>query len=89
MPQLLKYRTGEEIRKGDRVLIRSLPGEIELVAIDPDDPERSWYVQECGEGVMIPEPQQYGRVFTGADDDDLEFVSRGEGDLAPETIHRG
>jgi hypothetical protein len=76
MPEPLKYRTGEEIRKGDCVLIHGLPAEIELVASNPDDPEQGWYVQECGEGVMILEPKEYGHLFTRADDDDLEFVAR-------------
>ena len=52
----LTYMTGEEIKKGDRVLFHREPGEIELVA-DPlvPDPETDWFVQEYGNGVMILE----------------------------------
>jgi hypothetical protein len=73
----LKYQTGEEIRKGDHVLINGHPGEIEFVA-DPlvNDPATRWYVETHGGGVVISEPKHYGSVFTGSDDDDLTFVSR-------------
>ena len=39
----LKYQSGEQIAKGDRVLFHGEPGEIELVA-DPlaNDPETEW-----------------------------------------------
>jgi hypothetical protein len=52
----LKYQSGEEIRKGDRVLFHRNPAEIELAASDPDDPEAAWYIQEFGGGVMLLEP---------------------------------
>jgi hypothetical protein len=75
----LTYTTGEEIRKGDRVLFHSESGEIELVA-DPavPDPETDWYVQEHGPGVMILEPKNFGRVFLPEPQtvEDLEFVAR-------------
>ena len=75
----LTYTIGEEIRKGDRVLFHGEPGEIELVA-DPvvSDPETDWYVQEHGGGVMILEPQYFGRAFSSdpRTDCDLEFVAR-------------
>jgi len=56
------YQSGQEIKKGDRVIFHGNPGEIEFVA-DPsvDDPETEWYVQEYGGGVMIFEPKQFGR----------------------------
>ena len=80
MPDKFFYRTGEEIRKGDTVLIGQLSGEIELVALHPDDPEQGWYVQEYGGGVMIIAPGTFGRMFIDkeqiVDDDDLQFVSR-------------
>lgn len=79
MPTRLSYLSGEEIRKGDKILLSGHPGEIELVALNPDDPEESWYVHEFGGGVMILEAT-LGRVFISAegvaDDEDLEFVSR-------------
>jgi hypothetical protein len=47
----LRYQSGEEIVKGDRVLLHGELGEIERVA-DPlvDDPETKWYVKEYGGG---------------------------------------
>jgi hypothetical protein len=35
----LQYRSGQEIKEGDRVLFHGNPAEIELVACDPDDPD--------------------------------------------------
>ncbi|HEY2119636.1 MAG TPA: hypothetical protein VGH37_10670 [Candidatus Acidoferrum sp.] len=53
--KLFQYQTGEEIRKGDRVLFHREPGQIELVAVDENDAEASWYIQEFGGGVLISE----------------------------------
>jgi len=76
----LKYRSGEEIKKGDHVLFHGNPAEIELVAFDSTDPEQAWFVEEYGGGVMVSDPMVSGRTFIGrdsiADDEDLEFVSR-------------
>jgi hypothetical protein len=76
----LKYRSGEEIRKGDRVLFHREPAVDELVAFDPDDPETSWHMQEFGGGVMIREPRDPNPTFIRADSlaeyEDLEFVAR-------------
>src|SRR4051794_24019426 len=43
MPSVLKYRSGEEIRKGDRVRFHGNPAEVEFVACDPDVPQAVWY----------------------------------------------
>ena len=77
----LHYQSGVEIKKGDKVLYaEGLHGEIEFVA-DPsvDDPATAWYVKEFGGGVMILEPLVHGSVFSSnpGEDDELEFVSRG------------
>jgi hypothetical protein len=78
-PMILKYRSGEEIKKGDRVLFHGNAGEVELVACDPNDPEAAWHIQEFGGGVLILEVV-LGRSFILADQldecEDLEFVSR-------------
>jgi hypothetical protein len=75
----LKYQSGEQIAKGDRVLFHGEPGEIELVA-DPliNDPETEWYVKEHGGGVMVVEPKVFGRAFLSNTEgaEDLIFVSR-------------
>lgn len=79
----LKYRSGEEIRKGDHVLFHGNPAEIELVAFDADDPDPdvAWHTKESGGGVMILDPAVSGRTFVQKDSldefEDLEFVSRG------------
>jgi len=77
---MLKYRTGQEIKKGDHVRFHGNPAEIELVAFDPNDPEHAWHVQESGGGVMILDPMVSGRTFIPSDQlseyEDLEFVSR-------------
>jgi hypothetical protein len=78
----LKYRSGEEIRKGDRVLFHGTAAEIDFVVFDPNDPdpELAWHMKESGGGVMILEPAVSGRTFIGKDSledyEDLEFVSR-------------
>ncbi len=78
----LYYQSGEEIRKGDKILYAErFPGEIEFVA-DPavNDPETSWYVEEFGGGVMIREPKVHGLAFCSdpESDDEIEFVSRAD-----------
>jgi hypothetical protein len=77
----LKYQSGEEIIKGDHVLLSGEPGVIEIVA-DPhvSDPSTAWYVEEFGGGVMISRLQRLGSVFTEEpeSDDDLQFVRRGD-----------
>jgi hypothetical protein len=42
-----RYQSGEETKKGDRVLFHREPGEIEFV-VDPliDDAETEWYEKE-------------------------------------------
>jgi hypothetical protein len=73
---ILKYQSGEEIFKGDRVLFHLEPATVEFVATDPTDPD----VQEFGAGVMIRPPRDPNPTYISADhlDDyeDLEFVAR-------------
>jgi hypothetical protein len=82
----LKYRSGEEVRKGDHVCLHGNPAEIELVSTDPGDPEQAWYVKEFGGGVLVSDPLVSGRTFIPqdqlADYEDLEFVSRSATGLA-------
>jgi hypothetical protein len=47
-----------------------------FTAYDQDHPEQSWYVRECGVGVMI-NTSEFGSVYTG-DIEELEFVARGK-----------
>jgi hypothetical protein len=77
---ILRYRSGEAIEKGDRVLFHGNPTEIELVARDANDPEGTWYIQEFGGGVLVLDPMVSGRTLISTDEldeyEDLEFVSR-------------
>jgi hypothetical protein len=81
-PVSLRYRSGEEVQAGDRVLYNSEPSQIELVA-KADDPETAWYVEQFGGGCMILAPS-FGRVFVSdpQDDEHLDFVSR-QGTASP------
>jgi len=75
----LRYRSGDEIRKGDRVLLHGEPGEIEFVLDGKTNPA-AWLAQEHGRGIMIAEPKVFGYLFLTETDigdyEDLEFVSR-------------
>jgi hypothetical protein len=79
---ILKYRSGEEIKNGDRVLFHRQASEVEFVAGDPGDPRTNRYLQEFGGGVMISDPAVSGRTFIPVsqigESEDLEFVSRAE-----------
>jgi hypothetical protein len=70
------YRSGEQIKLGDRVRIFSKPAEIESIH-DPVENPDDWFVKECGAGVLVT---VFGRVYIripGDDYDELEFVTRG------------
>jgi hypothetical protein len=75
----LKYQSGEEVMKGDHVLLSREAGVIEFVA-DPQisDPNTIWYVEKYGGGVMISQLRNLGSVFDDnpEEDDDLKFVDR-------------
>jgi hypothetical protein len=79
MSNPLVYQSGDEIRKGDRVLLHGEPGEVELVLRGDNNPE-DWPGPEYGRGIMIVEPKVFGRLFIAekdiADYVDLVFVSR-------------
>jgi hypothetical protein len=48
----LKYQSGDEIRKGDRILLHGESGHVEFVA-DPADenPETEWYIGSMAEAL--------------------------------------
>jgi hypothetical protein len=77
----LKYHSGEEIKKGDRVIFHGEPAEVQFVVNErTEDAALDWYRQEFGGGVMIREPKHFGAAFIQAkslpETEDLEFVSR-------------
>jgi len=71
------YQTGDEIRKGDKVLLHGQTGEIAFVADGAANPDDS-FVTRHGGGVMIREPKVFGNLFVTdtQDYEDLELVSR-------------
>jgi hypothetical protein len=71
------YHSGEEIRKGDKVLLHGEPGEIEFVA-DLTDNSDDWFVIKYGGGIIIHEPKYFGSLFVTDPENykDLQFVSR-------------
>lgn len=74
-----KYQSGEEIRKGDRVLFHGEPAEIEFVVTDiTPDPSLNWYLENEGPGVMVIEPKAFGHVYLQQTEkaEDLVFISR-------------
>jgi len=78
---ILRYSSGEEIRKGDHILFHREPGYVEFVAVQRGDPKTDWYVEEYGGGIMITD-RITGSTFISvdqiADTEDLEFVSRAD-----------
>jgi hypothetical protein len=79
----LRYQSGEEIRRGDRVRFHGEPGRIELVVTESVSPETEWHMREHGGGIQISEPKRFGLTFIPAaqieEYEDLEFVSRVDG----------
>jgi hypothetical protein len=79
MAKPLLYSTGEEIRKGDFVLLHGEAGKIDIVLDGESNPE-AWPPQKYGRGIMISEPKVFGYLFLTEADiagyEDLEFVSR-------------
>ena len=77
----LKYQTGEEILRGDRVTYGGNAGVIELVVEAlTGDTEEDWLFESSGPGIMVAEPKVFGRVYLRAphEDEDLLFVARAQ-----------
>jgi len=75
----MKYRSGEEIRQGDKVRYDGELGEIEFVVEGlTGDPAMDCYIRELGPGVSVIEPQVFGRVYVSDTEnaEDLILVSR-------------
>jgi hypothetical protein len=77
----LRYATGEEVKRGDRVLYRGLEGIVEFVVVEnTGDPALDWYLtQFAGGGIMIRTPE-LGPTFLSAQDvdGDILFIARAE-----------
>jgi hypothetical protein len=75
----VKYRSGEQVQKGDKVLFNGEQGEIEFVADKlVGDPEIDWCFEKNGPGVMILEPKRFGHAYIRDTEglEDLVLVSR-------------
>jgi hypothetical protein len=82
MLEPLRYLSGEEICKGDRIRFHGHRALIEFAAAELNDPENAWFVLRYGGGVMVNDPAICGCTFIPVDQlknyEDLEFVARGE-----------
>ena len=77
----LRYQTGEEIQRGDRVTYGGNAGVIELVVEGlTGEPEEDWLFETNGAGIMVAEPKVFGRVYIPDPDEheDLLFIGRAE-----------
>lgn len=69
-----RYKSGEEIKQGDRVHYNSEAGEVEFVAASlGSDVALNWYVEEYGGGVMLRLPSM-GSLFITDPQDTTELV---------------
>ena len=79
---ILRYQSGEEIKKSDKVLFHRNSAAVELAASDPLEPDQAWYIREYGGGVMISDPSVSDNTFIDARHidkyEDLEFVSNAD-----------
>ena len=74
-----KYESGEEVRKGDRIIYHGEPGKIEFVVSEAvGNPSMDWYVQQFPGGGFMLSAASFGDVFlTESDiDEDLHFIAR-------------
>jgi hypothetical protein len=71
------YRSGEEIRPGDRILWAGSPGAVLFVIGRPGVPAEWGSPEEwlAPEGFML-ETESAGLVFEDESDEDLEFLER-------------
>jgi hypothetical protein len=73
------YRSGEEIKAGDRITYHGEPAEVHFVVTGKSgDAATDWYVDQYPGGGFMITAKGFGKVFLSADDidEDLEFVSR-------------
>jgi hypothetical protein len=74
------YKSGEEIKRGDRIKLDGHPGRVEFIVTHyTGDPAMDWYIDEFGGGIGIID-DDVGNVFLSIEnikeDEGLEFVSR-------------
>lgn len=81
MARIHRYRSGEEIKPGDRITYGGIPGMVACVVTDGvfepvGEAEKGWPTDD---GFMINVPGAFGLIFLsdGEEEEDLNFVSRG------------
>lgn len=78
--RVLRYRTGEAVQFGDRIVFYDEPGTVKCVLTEPTgDAGRDWYLQEYPNGGVMIEARHWGLVFLTetCDHEHLDFVGRG------------
>jgi hypothetical protein len=75
------YKSGEEVKRGDRVTYHGDHGTVEFVVADKvGDSAHAWYVDQYPGGGLMIKAEGFGNVFLTQSefDEDLVFVARGE-----------
>jgi hypothetical protein len=63
------YKSGGEIRSGDRITYDGELGEVEFTVSDlTDDPAMDWYVEQYPGGGVTINTEAFGSVFLGMED---------------------
>ena len=73
------YKSGDEIRAGDRILYHEQPGKVEfIIAAKSGDPVLDWYLDQYPGGGFMITAVSFGPVFLTANDidEDLQLISR-------------
>ena len=75
------YKSGEEVKGGDRVTYHGERGTVEFVVTDKiGDSALDWYVDQYPGGGLMIKAEGFGDVFLTETsfDEDLVFVARGD-----------
>jgi hypothetical protein len=63
----LKYQSGEDVRRGDKVTFGGKAATVELVVVGSNgDPENDWQFETNGPGVLVVEAEPatlFGRMY--------------------------
>ena len=71
------YRSGEDIRAGDRIVYAGSPGEVEFVVNGATgDPAVDWHLTHSPNGGVMLRTAAMGLVFLEEVHEDLDFMSR-------------
>lgn len=82
----LRYHSGHEVKKGDRIRYHGEPAVVNFVVIErTGDPSVDWYMDEFPEGGCMLEASAFGHVFVPSTDlhDHAQFLSRIDDGTSP------